>query len=388
MTKRPLITSDIATRIKKYDGYTTRQPQARTRRTDDVVTSLPQKAKAHSRPQAVHSLDLRPKPRTQQVQAATLSASDEKRALSQSPQYAKKLSDIVTQPKLSSKKSAAQQQPAVKQEVEHIKLEKPDQIIEEFMNQEKVPESDIPVEVSLPQAEKKSRFAPGGLFVKLFYGFGVMVFVSTMAISAQAFVFNVQTKTQADAVLSAQTITTVDDQGVEQGTGSEPTDEKPDDEAFFAYRVDPEKPRFLRIPSQSTYSRVKHLGDTADGAVDAPWNIHDTGWYHGSVLPGSDKGVSLILGHVSGWSGPGVFKNIGKLTQSQIVEVEKGSGDVVAYEVEKVVELPVEQIDMGEILYQVPVGEHSLRLMTCSGSYDRETEKYSARTIVYASPIK
>lgn len=226
----------------------------------------------------------------------------------------------------------------------------------------------------------------GGIGMRLFYGFGVLVFVATMLLSAQALVFNKQAKDEV-SVLAAET-QNVDAQGVPQGTGSEPAEDKPDENAFFAYQVDPDKPRYLRIPTQSVYSRIKELGLTTDGAVDAPWNVHDTGWYNGSIKPGSKNGVSLILGHTSGYSMPGVFKSIGEMKKDDIVEVERGDGEVVKYIVDKVEEYELDKIDMRKILYEVEKGTHSLRLMTCSGQYDSLNREYLSRTVVYTTEIK
>lgn len=221
---------------------------------------------------------------------------------------------------------------------------------------------------------------------RVFYVFGVLVFVATAVFSANALYFSKQAKD--DLQVLAASNTNVDAQGVQQGTGSEPAEDKPDDNAFFNYNVDPDKPRYLRIPELSLYSRVKELGLTTEGAVDAPWNVYDTGWYNGSIKPGSKNGVSLILGHVSGRSAPGVFRSIHELKKDQVVEVELGSGEVVRYKVDKVVEYDVDSIDMRKILYEVEPGTHSLRLMTCGGIFDSQNQEYKSRTVVYTTQIR
>ena len=241
--------------------------------------------------------------------------------------------------------------------------------------------SELPQTTYIPvEAPRKS-----GWIAKSFYGLGFAVFMLAGFISVQSYITNLEVANQQD-VLSAQVVET-DDQGVPQGTGSEPAEDVPDDTTFFNYRVAPEKPRFLRIPEISSYSRVKEVGTTPDGAVDAPWNIHDASWYEDSVLPGSKQGVSLLVGHVSGRSAPGVFKKISSLKNGSTIEVERGDGTVISYEVERIEEYPLESIDMSKILYEVPVNTHSLRLMTCSGEYNKESRTYSTRTVVYANPV-
>jgi hypothetical protein len=223
-------------------------------------------------------------------------------------------------------------------------------------------------------------------FKRLFYGMGVVVMLCTILISAHSFMLNSQAEDQIEALTA--TDLSADSEGVPQGTGSEPAESKPNNTAFSTYQVSPDSPRYLKIPSLDVKSRIKSLGITSDGAVDAPWNIHDTGWYDGTIKPGSKNGVSLLLGHVSGVSGPGVFKNIGSLNQKDAIEVERGDGVIIRYEVEKIVTVPVESIDMAEILYGIEPGTQSLRLMTCAGSYNKDTKQFSSRTIVYANPVK
>jgi LPXTG-site transpeptidase (sortase) family protein len=222
--------------------------------------------------------------------------------------------------------------------------------------------------------------------LRFFYFFSVVVFGCTIYISAQSFILNKQAKDQI-GVLAEQS-DGVDAQGVAQGDGNNPAEQFPGDSALYSYQVEPRKPRYLRIPSINVFSRVKELGTTRDGAVDAPWNVHDVGWYNGSVIPGSISGVSLILGHVSGRVVPGVFKSINNLNAGDIIQLEKGNGEIINYSVEKIEEYAVESIDMAKILYEVDKGTQSLRLMTCSGVYDNKTEDYKSRTVVFAKPIE
>jgi LPXTG-site transpeptidase (sortase) family protein len=232
----------------------------------------------------------------------------------------------------------------------------------------------------------KKSYRPKNLGKRLYFAFGSVVFILSAGMNIYSLSLNKQVKDQASKV--AGTFVEADEQGVAQGTGSEPESEKPSDNAIFDYIVSPDKPRYLRIPSQSVTARVKELGIASDGSVDAPWNVHDVGWYSGSITPGSKNGVSLLLGHVSGKIMPGVFKNIAQLPNGALVEVEKGNGQIHTYEVEKIEEYETKNIDMAKILYEVEQGKQSLRLITCAGAYDSDTGEYKSRTVVYLSPTK
>lgn len=218
---------------------------------------------------------------------------------------------------------------------------------------------------------------------KLMYGVGLSVFVIAAVASVQSFSVNNQVQEQA------QTLgTRADEQGVSEGTGNEPAEDPVSEDAVRSYQVAPEEPRYLRIPELGVSARIKGLGVTAEGAVDAPWNIHDVGWYNKGARPGANKGSSLLLGHVSGWTGPGVFKRINELKEGSQFEVEKGSGEIIRYEVVRSEELALEDVDMRKILHTEVPGEHDMKLMTCSGTYNRDTETYEQRFIVYARHVK
>lgn len=222
-------------------------------------------------------------------------------------------------------------------------------------------------------------------FQKALYGFGVFVIVFSLFVSVQTFITNLEAKRQVAAVGAL----TADEQGVSQGTGSEPSEAEVSKDAIANYRVaNPEDPRYLRIPELNVFARVKGLGVDSQGAVDAPWNINDVGWFKESVRPGNAVGSSLLMGHVSGWTAPGVFKKLEQLKTGSLFEVEKGSGEIIKYEVTRTELLSLDQVDMGQVLSTEVRGQHDLKLMTCSGRYNRDTETYEDRFIVYARQIK
>lgn len=218
---------------------------------------------------------------------------------------------------------------------------------------------------------------------KVLYVFGALVFMFSALASIQTIFTNKQAQDQI-ATLGVRT----DEQGVSEGTGNEPSEGPVSSQAIAAYKVsNPNDPRYLRIPSLGVFSRVKNLGIDSSGAVDAPWNINDAGWYNGSARPGNSIGSSLILGHVSGWTAPGVFKNLKNLKTGTQFEIEKGSGEVVTYEVTRSESIPLDQINMSKILGAEEPGKHDLKLMTCSGKYNSDTKTYEERYVVYAKPV-
>jgi hypothetical protein len=220
---------------------------------------------------------------------------------------------------------------------------------------------------------------------KMMYAFASLVVVFSGVVSVQTFITNNQAQEQIATLGDA---ISRDSQGISEGTGKDPSEEPIPQNVVANYQVsNPEDPRFLRIPSIGVFARIKNLGVTPEGAVDAPRNIYDTGWYNGSARPGSSVGSSLILGHVSGWTGPGVFKKINELPVGGEFEIEKGSGEILKYSIVRSEQIPVDQIDMSKVLSNEEAGKHDLKLMTCSGRYNSSTETFEDRFIVYAKQI-
>lgn len=224
---------------------------------------------------------------------------------------------------------------------------------------------------SMPQKKRKQSKLQKAMNIV-----AVVVFLFASGVSIQTLLTNKKTQ----EVLGQS-------QGAGQPTGSDPSEEKVSEDDIINYQVGPEMPRYLRLPTLGVFARIKHTGLTPEGAVDAPANIYDTSWYDRSARPGDATGSSLILGHVQGRSAPGVFKEIEKLKTGDRFSVEKGNGDVIEYEVTKGEEFSLDNLDMREILSAIDPAAHDLKLMTCSGSYDAETESYNSRYVVYAKTV-
>ncbi len=166
-----------------------------------------------------------------------------------------------------------------------------------------------------------------------------------------------------------------------------PSTEKPTDEQIRAHVVAANMPRYLIIEKLGIKARVQTLGLTKKGAVQAPANVYDVGWYSGSSLPGVAGGASFMDGHVSSWSTAGIFKNLSKLAEGDIVKVELGSGEVLSYQVVKTEASSVETVDMQAALTPVTVGKAGLNLMTCHGDVRSGTSDFTERLTVFTQQI-
>lgn len=161
----------------------------------------------------------------------------------------------------------------------------------------------------------------------------------------------------------------------------------PSDEESAAYSVAPDMPRFLKIPRLNVSARVRAVGLDSQGRMGSPQNIHDVAWYNGSVKPGSPGGASVIDGHVSGPTSPGVLKRLEIMAEGDEIIIERGDGELFTYRAVRIEVVPVNEVNMTQVMTSVTVGKHGLNVITCAGKFDSSSQSYSHRAIVFAEAI-
>lgn len=218
--------------------------------------------------------------------------------------------------------------------------------------------------------KKKPRIAFGQ---KLLMAMASMVFIAGMAVAALGFKTNKHVEAQAAAVT----------QKAEEEAISE---DKPTESQVRSYQVDPSLPRVVRISKLGVYARIQRQGVDKTGALKAPGNVHNAGWYENSSKPG-EGGAMLLDGHVAGPTQRGVFYNIKNLKAGDAIEVERGDGQKFTYKVVKSVVSDVKNTDMTAALLPVSEGKAGLNLMTCTGPYDSKSGEYTQRITVFAEQV-
>ena len=127
---------------------------------------------------------------------------------------------------------------------------------------------------------------------------------------------------------------------------------------------------------------VPPLGLTADKTVEVPNNYTEVGWYSGGVSPG-EIGTSVILGHVDSYIGPAIFYKLAKLEAGDEVVITREDGTIATFEVQS-----LERYARKDFPTQL-VYEHTdnalLRLVTCSGTFNKGKQEYSHNLVVYAT---
>lgn len=143
-----------------------------------------------------------------------------------------------------------------------------------------------------------------------------------------------------------------------------------------------EWPTELRIPAlgiDTTFEKPLELNP--DGTIMVPESYDAVGWYKLGASPG-ERGTASILGHVDSVDGAAVFYHLGQLVPDDQIFVTRADGSIAEFSVEyteryKQSEFPNEKV-YGMTDYA------SLRLITCSGTYDKGSMRYTHNTVVYA----
>jgi len=149
-----------------------------------------------------------------------------------------------------------------------------------------------------------------------------------------------------------------------------------------ATRRRPAIPVRLVIPSIGVNAPVVKLGLDRHGALEAPKGFSETGWWKGGARPG-ERGPAVIAGHVDSKTGPAVFFRLGKLRKGARVIVKLRDGRSVRFRVQRTGHYSKNRFPTKQVYGATK--RPTLRLITCSGTFDRASGHYLDNTVVYAS---
>ena len=144
-------------------------------------------------------------------------------------------------------------------------------------------------------------------------------------------------------------------------------------------------PVSLTIPLIGVKTNLITLGLARGGSMQVPSTTTVAGWYTGSPRPGA-VGSSIIVGHVDGQTGPGIFYRLPELKRGDDVYVKRADGTTAEFRVTEVQKYPKDHFPTDTVYGPTPDAE--LRLITCGGAFDYATHHYLSNIIVYATQIR
>jgi sortase (surface protein transpeptidase) len=139
----------------------------------------------------------------------------------------------------------------------------------------------------------------------------------------------------------------------------------------------------LQVPAIGVDTTLEDLGLNADGTMAAPSSFPTAGWYTGGARPG-DPGPAIIAGHVDSYKGPAVFYELDELKPGAAVIVTRADHSIVRFVVESAAQYPKAHFPTADVYGPTPTPE--LRLITCTGIFDRSKRSYEDNLVVTAVP--
>ncbi len=125
------------------------------------------------------------------------------------------------------------------------------------------------------------------------------------------------------------------------------------------------------------------VGDLGELLVPSRYDV--AAWYDKSPTPG-EIGPSVIVGHLNSFEGDAVFAKLSKLTPGSMITVTRADGTQANFKAEVIKEIPQDGFETDEVYGNINYA--GLRLITCGGSYNFITGRYTNNTVVFASLSK
>jgi hypothetical protein len=131
-------------------------------------------------------------------------------------------------------------------------------------------------------------------------------------------------------------------------------------------------------------SPLVHVGLQADdGGVEVP-DFPVAGWYRYGSRPGQ-AGPTVIVGHVDSRDGPAVFFRLRDLRPGDTVDVGLADGTTATYEVAGTEQFPKAEFPTFAVFGATP--DDVLRLVTCTGEFNRDIRSYDDNLVVTARRV-
>lgn len=159
--------------------------------------------------------------------------------------------------------------------------------------------------------------------------------------------------------------------------------------ATFSYQdttIRPGMPRTLDIPTLKVHAFIESVGMDRQGRMDIPKDSRNAAWYNLGYKPG-ENGSAVIDGHLDLVSGaPAIFYNLKTLQAGDQILVTDDQDHIFTFKVTKVANYPYNQFPLQEVFGQE--GKPMLNVITCEGTWNKNSKNYSHRTVVYSEMIQ
>jgi len=138
----------------------------------------------------------------------------------------------------------------------------------------------------------------------------------------------------------------------------------------------------IRIPTINLDAAIEPVGVTEKGEMGLPSDPNNVAWYDLGQTPG-EIGTAVIAGHNIWKNGKSsTFTDLSALGLDDKIYIENEKGETAVFAVKKTRKYSP-QIDTTDI-FRSSDGKAHLNLITCAGSWDKSTESFTQRLVVFA----
>ncbi|NKI44387.1 class F sortase [Streptomyces physcomitrii] len=141
-------------------------------------------------------------------------------------------------------------------------------------------------------------------------------------------------------------------------------------------------PVLLSIPALGLEQPLRDLRVQQDGRLGVPEDASEVGWWSDGPAPGQ-PGAAVIVGHVDSATGPGAFHRLSSLRPGDRIVLARDDQSTVTFTVRALREYGKNSLPTDRVY--TDTGPPALRLITCSGPYDRAKGGYQDNLVVYAA---
>jgi len=138
----------------------------------------------------------------------------------------------------------------------------------------------------------------------------------------------------------------------------------------------------VAVPAIAVRSALVGLRLNTDGTLQVPADYAKAGWYSQGPAPGDAGQPAVIVGHVDSTNGPAIFFRLRQLRAGDAVLIRRADGSAVRFVVYRTTQYPKDSFPAGQVYASTPDAE--LRLITCTGTFNRAAGSYLDNFVVYA----
>ncbi|HEY8588673.1 MAG TPA: class F sortase, partial [Naasia sp.] len=143
----------------------------------------------------------------------------------------------------------------------------------------------------------------------------------------------------------------------------------------------------VQVPGAGIDMSIVPVGVLPDGGMELPENVAVAGWYRFGPDPATDSGTTVVAAHVDSLRyGLGPFAALRDVAAGTEITLISADGAEHRYTVQETRKVRKEELPVDEVFDRG--GPERLALITCGGTFDRETRTYSDNVIVIASPAE